>query len=412
MKKSCVRPVVFCALLLGLCLSFPSPAITQEGTSRFDDKFEQIVKTVKQRFYDKDLHKVDWEQTAANYRGKLKKVKSNTEFVTLVNGMLDEMHASHMEYVPKEDAGFAMLRSVMGGGLEGNEIAHIGVMGTRHNGEFVAAGALEGSPAEKAGIKSGDVLLTVNGKPFQSAGSFREREGKPQPITYRRNGMVQTTNVTPIKENPLKSFYNASKRSIKTLTIEGKKIGYIHLWTMANDEFRALLENSVLGELYATDGLILDLRDGYGGRPWGYADPFFLPDIIWEQQMRGNKPNQTKGGYGKPMVVLINKGTRSAKEFFAYQFKKTKRAELIGTTTAGAFLGASTVAIGSDGILELPVVGLRVDGKVLEGVGVEPDREVEPNDTYGANDSQMTEAKRVLMEKLNKSIDTKTVGSK
>jgi len=403
MRRKFVRKFALGALALSLCAGAPVGAIKQEGASVYNERFEQIVKATQQRFYDKDLHQLDWDKTAQTYRVKLKTVKTKAEFVVLVNAMLAELRASHIEYIPDDDVGFALFRSVMGGGFTGNEIAHIGVMGTRQNGQYIVSGVLEGYPAQKVGIKSGDVLLTVNGKPFETAGSFRGGEGKPHTLMYGGpRGTTGLVEVTPIKENPLKSYLTATKRSIKTLNIEGKKIGYIHLWTMANDEFRALLENTVLGELHNTDGLILDLRDGHGGRPWGYADPFFLPDIVWEQQMRGTKMVQTKSGYGKPMVVLINKGTRSAKEFFSYQFKKTKRATLVGTPTAGAFLGASMVPIGKDSILELPVVNLRVDGQRLEGVGVAPDIVVEPSDTYGENDAQFREAKRVLMEKLGK----------
>lgn len=388
---------VACALL---CLPLGASALGRDASAEYSDKFDQVVKAVRQRFYDPKLHGVDWDKTAKEFRGRLKDVKNRGEFVALVNSMLEELHASHTEYIPDDDVGFAMIKAVMGGGLSGNEVEHIGVMGTRKNGEWTVAGVLEGYPAQRAGIRSGDVLLEVNGKPFQSAGSFRGMVARSLPLTYRRGTEVLTTQVTPIKENPVQSFLTATRRSIKTFTVDGKKIGYIHLWTMAFDDFRALLENTVLKQLHNTDGLILDLRDGYGGRPWGYADPFFLPDIEWEQTIRDARTVTTKGGYGKPVVVLINNGTRSAKEFFSYQFKKTKRATLVGTTTAGAFLGASSVAIGNDAVLELAVVGLRVDGKRLENAGVEPDIVVEPADTYGENDAQMAQAKATLLEKL------------
>jgi carboxyl-terminal processing protease len=398
-RSSSVRWAKFAVCGL-LCLPLGASALQRDAAAQYEVKFDEVVRVIRDRFYDPKLHGVDWEKTAKEFRGRLKNVKNRGEFVTLVNSMLDELKASHTEYITDDDVGFAMIKAVMGGGLNGNAVEHIGVMGTRQQGEFTTAGVLEGYPAEKAGIRSGDVLLEVNGKPFQSAGSFHGMAGKSLTLTYRRGTEIRTTQVMPLKENPVQSFLTATKRSIKTLDIDGKKIGYIHLWTMAFDDFRALLENTVRGKLHDTDGLILDLRDGYGGRPWGYADPFFMPDVTWEQQIRDSRPVTTKGGYGKPMVVLINKGTRSAKEFFAYQFKKTKRATLVGTTTAGAFLGASSQAIGNDGLLELAVVGLKVDGKRFEGVGVEPDVVVEPSDTYGENDAQLIQAKTILMDKI------------
>ncbi len=414
MRNQGMKNLALGVFALSLCVRLPAGADKPQGVSDYKGKFDQIIQVVSTQFYDKNLHKdrlkSDWGKMVAASRDKLKAVRTRTEFVNLVNELLEGLQASHSEYLPDTDMGFSLLKSVMGGGFEGNQIEHIGVMGTRQNGEFVVAGVLEGYPAQQAGLKSGDVLLQVNDKPFQTAGSFRGFAKKPMTLIYRRNGEQQKTTITPIKENPLLSFYKATERSIKTLTLDGKKIGYIHLWTMARDDFRALLEKAALDTLYNTEGLILDLRDGYGGRPQGYADPFFLPDVVMEQQPRGFVPREVKTGYGKPMVVLINKGTRSAKEFFAYEFKKTKRADLIGTTTAGAFLGARSFDIGEDGVLELPVVGLRVDGKRLEGVGVEPDVVVEPNATYEQDDAQMTEAKRVLMAKLAKSLEIKTIG--
>jgi carboxyl-terminal processing protease len=158
------------------------------------------------------------------------------------------------------------------------------------------------------------------------------------------------------------------------------------------------LEQLVLGKLYDTDGLILDLRDGFGGRPFGYGNVFFQPDIIWESSVRGGTPIPQRIGYDKPMVVLINNGTRSAKEFFTYQFKKSKRGVVVGTTTAGAFLGAGSFSIHEEGLLELPVVGLRIDGIRLEGTGVAPDIAVEPVALYTDKDSQMARAKQVLLD--------------
>jgi carboxyl-terminal processing protease len=108
------------------------------------------------------------------------------------------------------------------------------------------------------------------------------------------------------------------------------------------------------------------------------------------------------------MVALINGGSRSAKEFFTYQLKKTKRATIVGTTTAGAFLGAGKVDIGADGMLELAIVGLRVDGKRLEGPGVSPDVEVPIAHAYTDRDTQLLRGEEILVEQLRAKPDALT----
>ena len=74
------------------------------------------------------------------------------------------------------------------------------------------------------------------------------------------------------------------------------------------------------------------------------------------------------------MVALINEGTRSAKEGMAFQFKKSRRARLVGTATTGAFMGASfTFGRGDGYVLAIAATRLLLDGVQLEGVGVAPD---------------------------------------
>ncbi len=78
--------------------------------------------------------------------------------------------------------------------------------------------------------------------------------------------------------------------------------------------------------------------------------------------------------YTGPMSVLINSGTRSGKEALAYQFAKTRRATVIGTTSAGAFTGGKGVFAERDVdyLLYLAVLEIRLDDRTIEGVGVAP----------------------------------------
>lgn len=370
-------------------------------------KFEKVCTTVEARFYDKTLRGVDWKHVCEVYRGKLTSVKTKAEFKALVNQMLDELHTSHTSYLDNTDVEYSMLSAVMEQDLQNHRIAHIGLMGHVVGPEYLITAVYDGGPSQKAGLESGDRILSVDGKPFETAGSFKGKEGQTVSIQFRRAGLpaIQMVEVTPVKQNVLKAFLDATAQSARVLNIGNRKIGYIHLWTMGNDAFKTTLEQLVLGKLYDTDGMILDLRDGYGGNPFGYTDVFYRPDVAWEQQVHGMQPNTRHTGYDKPMVALIDGGSRSAKEFFTYQLKKTRRAIVVGTTTAGAFLGAGKFDIGADGMLELAIVGLRVDGKRLEGAGVTPDVDVPLAHAYTERDTQLRRGEEIIIEQIQRKAD-------
>jgi C-terminal processing protease CtpA/Prc len=74
----------------------------------------------------------------------------------------------------------------------------------------------------------------------------------------------------------------------------------------------------------------------------------------------------------KPLVGLIDEGTRSGLEVYAYALQQ-KGVPLVGTRTAGALLGARGYLLPDDSLLEIAVAGVELDGKVLEGKGVSPD---------------------------------------
>jgi carboxyl-terminal processing protease len=98
--------------------------------------------------------------------------------------------------------------------------------------------------------------------------------------------------------------------------------------------------------------------------------------------------------YDRPVTILINGGSRSGKELLAYYFKKTKRGLLIGERTAGYVCGGSYKRISDESMLLYCAAMVVVDGKRLEGVGVEPDIDVPFDIRFaGGNDIQLERAK-------------------
>jgi len=141
---------------------------------------------------------------------------------------------------------------------------------------------------------------------------------------------------------------------------QGKRIGVIHLWHFMTGEVVRTLADAIQGELADTDALVLDIR-GRGGRA----------DVVRRilNLFSGRRPTWTK-----PVVCLIDKGSRSAKEIFAFKWKQREVGPLIGETTAGACIGCTFVQLSDSSILMVPMtnVSRMTDGVDLEGVGVDP----------------------------------------
>jgi carboxyl-terminal processing protease len=374
------------------------------GRQDNSDRFEKIWRTTRDNFYDAGMKGLDWKQVGDRYRDRALAAKTPTDFQTVIDQMLGELHASHNAYYTDNEIEFYLLRSLFQNDMKDNQVEHIGITGIPDSSGFIVKAIMEGSPAATAGLKVGDRIVDASGRPFTTVGSFRERAGQPTTLTIKRQnqGTLQIS-VTPVRENPQRAFLNATNKSVRIIERGGKRLGYIHLWTMTNDLFKEALDRALLTRLSNTDGLILDLRDGFGGHPNGFTDVLFRPDVEWGTTGHDGRKSTNHTGYSKPIVVLINEGTRSAKEWFSYQIKKASRGQLVGKTTAGAFLGAGGFPMGTDGYLELPIIDLSVDGKRLEGSGVTPDVLVEAEDTYGPNDRQLRRGEELLIESFKTS---------
>ena len=182
----------------------------------------------------------------------------------------------------------------------------------------------------------------------------------------------------------------------------GKKIAYYHLWTMASAKFKDALEGFVYGKARDTDAFVLDIRDGFGGRPEGYGDPFFRPEADLEWTFGGaNTGMKQLFGYGRPLIVIINPGSRSAKEVFSYIIKKSGRGVLVGDHTAGDVLGTSPSPVGDWAYIEIPMVDVKVDGHRLEKNPVQADVQVASEFDDQGRDMFLEKALEIAVEKAS-----------
>ncbi|MET4520312.1 S41 family peptidase [Bradyrhizobium sp. I1.7.5] len=351
--------------------------------------FEEVWRTVRDRFYDPHLDGLDWSAVRERYLPDAARASSEEALAGVINSMLSELHASHTRYYTPYEPEYYQLSDIFAGALRRRGLERvfpngrisypgIGILSRLDTqGRNMITGVIEGTPAQQAGLLAGDAIVFADGAPFEPVQSFRGKVGKEVVLGLRRAGAFMQISVTPVEIEPNKMFLDGLKASARIIPANGRSIGYVHVWCYAGSVYQRTLEHLLSqSPLNGADALIWDLRDGWGGAIPGYLDLFNTraPTIQVTDRNRASELENVK--WRKPAAMLVNGGTRSGKEILAYGFKKYRLGEVIGSRTEGAVLAATAFLI-DGGLLLLAVGDVEVDGERLEGVGVAPTIEVQ-----------------------------------
>lgn len=348
--------------------------------------YDRTTGIVSAKFYDRSFRGLPWEKMVATAREKLTGTIDDKQLEGTINDLLRSLHTSHTEFLSAGDQEYWALKSIFSHDMEGAPLPQIGAWFAAVEGHWFIKYILDGSPAEKAGLASGDEIVSVNGQPFEPVRSFADSAGQPVQLSYRRarNGAERIVAVTAEFKGIQSSLFRATLASQRVFSVGKRRVGYFHLWAGTHPGFQEALAKAAQEFNADTDVFILDLRDGFGGCAPSWLNPFFDHD-------EGGQPIPQV--YAKPLVVLINGGTRSGKEWLAYIFKKTQRATLVGSRTAGYFIAGQPFEIKPGRfLLYLAVNGDGPPGVQIEGIGVAPDANVDFELPYSAGKDPQLEA--------------------
>lgn len=302
----------------------------------------------------------------------------------VLNPFLDSLGVSHTRFYDRRHQGYYLLRSLFSTrDIGAPQLYTIGVQLNDENPGLVQA-VLEGSPAAAVNLRRGDRIVAVDGVPFESL--LQWQQAVPVRLEIETESGVRQVRLKPILQSFHRALAKATEASKREIRCRDRRIGYLHLWSGTNDVFLDALKDAIAeAKASRLDAFVLDLRDGYGGAWWPYLDPFY-PDRTdyftfktfgpaGESDTNRAEPKINPGAWRGPVAAIINGGTRSGKESLAFQFRRSGRAKLFGTATNGAFTSGLGVFAERDAdyILFLAVSELRLDGTVIEGVGVSPD---------------------------------------
>lgn len=305
-------------------------------------------------------------------------VKAEDVEYTAINGMLTPLD-EHSVYLPPR-AYKEMQLDTQGrfGGL--------GIVITTRKGLVTIVSVLPGTPAAKAGLRSGDQILeigdesTMNMALSDAVSKLRGEPGTPVNI------LVQRKEWTEAKAFPL----TRAEIHIQSVSSEalGEGVGYARIRHFQEDTTRELKRQ--IEDLRARDSLkalVLDLRQNPGGLLEQAVDVsglFVRRGTLVVTEGEGKRKRQEYEADGDapfadlPLVVLIDNGSASAAEIVAGAVKGNDRAPLVGNTTFGKGTVQVMYEVG-DGALKLTVAQYLTPGDIsIQGVGITPDIELLP----------------------------------
>ncbi len=362
MKKMIVAAL--CGTLAGAVLTtqVAGPLIAQDATKNAN-VYEQL-----------DLFGDVFQRIRAQY---VEEVDSKKLVEAAINGMLTSLdpHSSYMDA-----KAFADMTTQTRG-----EFGGLGIEVTMQDGYIKVVSPMDGTPADAAGIKSGDFITAVDGENVQgltldqAVDKMRGPIGSEIVITVVREGVKDPFDVSIIRD------------TIKLVAVKSRLVGSTGVLriTTFNDQTYPGVESGIkklveeAGGMDKISGFVIDLRNNPGGllkQAILTADAFLNEGEIvstrGRNQQDSSRENATPGdlAMGKPIVVLINGGSASASEIVTGALQDHRRAIVVGTKSFGKGSVQTLLPLKGEGAMRLTTARYYTpSGRSIQSLGVMPD---------------------------------------
>jgi C-terminal peptidase prc len=360
--------------------------------------FDEVWQTIRARYYDANLRGVNWDEQREQFRTRASEAVTEKEFYQVLRQMVGSLRDSHTRiYAPSEKTDWRTPR-----------VINVGFSVREVENDFVITAVEKNSSAERAGIRVGDALISIDGVQAQTVfdARLREQTGASTEAIKRLRA------ASGLLEGAAGSFTRVGFRDAN-----GRKrtVSLQREWKILQSNIRTKREGSALviafdiftpetvrdffqvlrSELRGVKSIVLDLRANRGGSAEAMTDiaSAFLPE------------NQTIGRFiardGKveveahtrrwllytanavkvpniPVAILTSTQTASAAEILTAALKKANRARTLGLPTCGCVLAIKRQhTLPDGGLLEISELDFQLDnGARLEGVGISPDESI------------------------------------
>ncbi|HEY3061778.1 MAG TPA: S41 family peptidase [Chloroflexota bacterium] len=285
-----------------------------------------------------------------------------------------------------------------------NRYVGIGISVSARGSEPRIVEVYEDTPAQRAGLNSGDIIISINGQ-LVSGLALEEMTGLVR-------GPSGTTVEMVVRRSDVSLTFKMTRTEIHLQFVKQRvvadDIGYLSLRGFPEPSVVESIEQNVATfQEQGIRGLVLDLRGNSGGRidVGTRLLSHFLPagSTVYEETDRSGENrmhfSRASNQYGLPLVVLVDGGTASMGEIFASAVQEHGAATIVGTTTAGSVAAAQVFGLPDGTGLQVTVYEIRSpEGKQLNRVGVVPDEVIESDPTriVGGDDPVLSRAIEIL----------------
>ena len=320
-----------------------------------------------------------------------------------IKGLINSVNDQHTSYI--DPVVLEIEQTDLSGEFEGIG-AHVRI---RADGAIQIISPIEGGPAESAGIKPGDIILSVDGESLEgfslleAVSKIRGPRGSEVELLVKHVGQLEPVTINVVRDV-------IALPSVLVRSEPGDKIAHIRITEFKEDTPERLQESLtqllVNGE---AEGLILDVRNNPGGylqKVFQIADMFLNESIILIEQRKDNEViwESSDGGLAVdvPLVLLVNRYSASGSEILMGAFQDTDRAKVVGERTFGKGTVNMFKKLSNGGGLYMSIGRWYTpDRRIIEGEGLEPDIEVTDRDPKEADIKQIEKAKEILDSLIN-----------
>ncbi len=312
-----------------------------------------------------------------------------------IQGMLQSLDDPYSVYMDQET--MEQFNEQIESSFEG-----IGAEVSMTEGNVTIVAPIKDSPAEKAGLKPNDQILSVDGESvegldlYEAVNKIRGEKGSQVVLEIRRPGVDDLLEVELTRDAiPLETVY------VDTREENGKLIGIIEL-TSFSENTASDFENGLADlEEQGIDGLVIDVRGNPGGLLPSVQEILsnFVPEDSPYLQIEDPSGKKTRyfsdisSAKEYPIVTLINEGSASASEILAASLNEALDYDIVGETSFGKGTVQQTVSMGDGSTIKITRMRwLTPEGNSIHEVGVEPTIEQKMPDYYYTNPVQVDES--------------------